>query len=296
MIHHSSSSIPKKITKPIFTWKKHLMTSRMWLFMMHAEQAALNSSAKASRVGPRGPTHGHFWSIVLAWPCWSILFTFHRVRTTSLHKNIASIAVQPKAMLCHSMPCLWMHPLVFQSSSSRLPFFRVPPGVLRRRSRPHTPHEWQWDPAWLGPGDRTTGDASWNAKMPQMGQNGSVCSNTRNGCFCCGSKVINDGTCYVGSSQASEGICPISRQLYQLDWSILSVYVLIVNVVKVMKVVNATGIEGMENVSTEPVGVARWSRCLHPATNVTRHLARQIWSDSWAGYLVKGKSEENPSD
>ena len=93
--------------------------------------------------------------------------------------------------------------------------------------------------------------------MPQMGQNGSVCSNTRNGCFCCGSKVINDGTCYVGSSQTSEGICPISRQLYQLDWSILSVYVLIVNVVKVMKVVNATGIEGMENVSTEPVGVAR---------------------------------------
>lgn len=185
-------------------------------------------------------------------------------------------------------------PVVFKSSSSRLPFFRVPPGVLRRRSRPHTPHEWQWDPAWLGPGDRTTGDASWNAKMPQMGQNGSVCSNTRNGCFCCGSKVINDGTCYVGSSQASEGICPIypiSRQLYQLDWSILSVYVLIVNVVKVMKVVNATGIEGMENVSVHPVGVARWSRwsrCLHPATNVTRHLARQIWSDSRAGYLVKG--------
>lgn len=110
----------KKFTKPIFTWKKHLMTGHMWLFMMHAEQAALNSSAKASRVGPRGPTHGHFWSIVLAWPCWSTLFTFHRVRTTSLHKNIASIAVQPKAMLCHSMPCLWMHPLVFQSSSSRL--------------------------------------------------------------------------------------------------------------------------------------------------------------------------------
>lgn len=165
--------------------------------------------------------------------------------------------------------------VVFKSSSSRLPF-RVPPGVLRRRSRPHTPHEWQWDPAWLGPGDRTTGDASWNAKMPQMGQNGSVCSNTRNGCFCCGSKVINDGTCYVGSSQASEGICPISRQLYQLDWSILSVYVLIVNVVKVMKVVNATGIEGM----------IRYGKCicpLNPSALLGASTQLRMWPGTWPG-------------